>query len=87
MLHKYYLYIKVNNVGNEIFSKFAAGYFKGSTRWGAWPKVLLGASFGYFAGKLSYQTKCADKLMTLPNSPLAEALRQRRGKNKGFQEV
>lgn len=48
----------------------------------------MAATMGYFVGKLSYQTKCAEKLMTLPNSPLAEALRQRKGKSKtGFQEA
>ncbi|XP_032786650.2 OCIA domain-containing protein 1 [Daphnia magna] len=75
-------------LGTLAYYGVKSGYLKGSTKWGPWPKILLGASFGYFAGKLSYQTKCAEKLMTLPNSPLAEALRQRRGRNKGgFQEV
>lgn len=51
------------------------GYLSGSTRFGAGPKVLLGATIGYFAGKISYQQKCAEKLMRLPNSRLAEMLR------------
>ena len=55
-------------------------------KWGPWPKVVVGVTLGYFAGKLSYQKKCAEKLMTLPNSQLAEALRQRKGKKSGFQE-
>lgn len=41
--------------------------------------VVLGAVvFGYFVGKISYQNKCAEKIMRLPNSKLAEALRRRR---------
>lgn len=32
---------------------------------------------GYFAGKFSYQQKCAEKIMRLPNSRLGEVLRQR----------
>ena len=63
------------------------GFVKGSLKWGPWPKVALGATLGYFIGKISYQKKCAEKLMTLPNSPLAEVLRQRKAKSKGgFQE-
>lgn len=55
------------------------GYLSGSTRFGAGPKVLLGATIGYFAGKISYQQKCAEKLMRLPNSRLAEMLRYSKG--------
>uniref|UniRef100_A0A1L8DCM4 OCIA domain-containing protein n=1 Tax=Nyssomyia neivai TaxID=330878 RepID=A0A1L8DCM4_9DIPT len=54
------------------------GYLKPNARWGAVPKVCLGVIFGYFAGKFSYQTKCAEKLMKLPNSKLAEVLKQRK---------
>jgi hypothetical protein len=39
---------------------------------------------GYFLGKFSYQTKCAEKLMQLPNSQIGEILRRRRQGN--FQE-
>lgn len=49
-----------------------------SPRFGAAPKVFGAVIFGYFLGKLSYQTKCAEKIMKLPNSRLAEALRRRR---------
>lgn len=72
----------------SMYVTLTVGYLKGSTKWGPWPKVIAGVTVGYFAGKLSYQSKCAEKLMTLPDSPLAEALRQRKGKSKtGFQEV
>ncbi|XP_055606726.1 OCIA domain-containing protein 1 [Uranotaenia lowii] len=54
------------------------GHLKGNVRFGAAPKVILGVTLGYFLGKVSYQTKCAEKLMRLPNSRLAEMLRQRR---------
>jgi hypothetical protein len=61
------------------------GYLKASARWGAGPKMLVGSVLGYFIGKLSYQSKCAEKLMQLPNSPLAELLRKQKGR-MGFQE-
>lgn len=54
------------------------GFLKSSVKWGAVPKVSLAVIFGYFAGKVSYQQKCADKIMKLPNSPLAEALRKKK---------
>lgn len=38
---------------------------------------MLGVIVGYFAGKFSYQQKCAEKIMRLPNSRLGEILRQR----------
>ncbi|XP_063702652.1 OCIA domain-containing protein 1 [Culicoides brevitarsis] len=47
-------------------------------RLGPIPKVAFAAFFGYIAGKISYQNECAEKLMTLPNSKLAEILRQRK---------
>ena len=85
-------YSQYNNIKKSTKFKFIAyhtGFLKGSTKWGPWPKVVFGATFGYFMGKLSYQSVCAEKLMTLPNSPLAEALRQRKGKSgkAGFQEA
>ncbi|XP_058830770.1 OCIA domain-containing protein 1 [Topomyia yanbarensis] len=54
------------------------GYLKASQRFGAGPKVFIGITLGYFMGKLSYQTRCADKIMRIPNSRLAELIRQRR---------
>lgn len=54
------------------------GFFSVSPRFGAAPKVFGAVIFGYFLGKLSYQSKCAEKIMKLPNSRLAEALRRRK---------
>ncbi|XP_019864792.2 OCIA domain-containing protein 1 [Aethina tumida] len=55
-----------------------AGYFKAHPRFGPTPKVLVGVILGYFIGKFSYQRKCAEKLMQLPNSRVGEMLRLRR---------
>ncbi|ODM95832.1 OCIA domain-containing protein 1 [Orchesella cincta] len=35
---------------------------------------------GYFLGKFSYQSVCAEKLMALPNSQLGEVLRKQKGR-------
>lgn len=58
-----------------------AGYVSASARFGAAPKVTIAVIFGYFIGKFSYQQKCAEKLMQLPNSEIGEMLRQRRRGN------
>lgn len=60
--------------------------FQGSPKYGPIPKVVLGVVVGYFAGKFSYQGKCAEKIMRLPNSQLGEMLRKRRkgGFSEGF---
>lgn len=63
-----------------------SGYLKSHSRWGATPKVTVAAILGYFLGKFSYQSKCAEMLMRLPNSQLGEALRQKKLKG-GFQEA
>lgn len=62
------------------------GYLKPSVRFGAGPKMFVASIIGYFIGKMSYQRKCAEKLMALPNSHIGEMLRQRKGQ-MGFQEV
>ena len=67
-----------------LFLNSNAGYLKPSVKWGPWPKVAWAVTAGYFIGKFAYQGKCAEKLMALPNSPIAEALRQRKGKGGGF---
>jgi len=54
------------------------GFLSPSARFGAVPKVLAAVTVGYFLGKLSYQKACAEKIMRLPNSRLAEALRLRK---------
>lgn len=63
--------------------KFICTYFKfqPNVKYGAVPKVVLGVVLGYFVGKFSYQQKCAEKIMALPDSRLGEILRQR--KNQG----
>ncbi|XP_030385873.1 OCIA domain-containing protein 1 [Scaptodrosophila lebanonensis] len=54
------------------------GYLRGNGKYGAVPKVIMGVVLGYFVGKFSYQQKCAEKIMRMPNSRLGELLRQRR---------
>ncbi|XP_017469267.1 PREDICTED: OCIA domain-containing protein 1 [Rhagoletis zephyria] len=55
-----------------------SGYLQPNFKYGAVPKVVVGVIIGYFLGKFSYQQKCAEKLMRLPNSRLGELLKQRR---------
>ncbi|CAG0881558.1 unnamed protein product [Darwinula stevensoni] len=58
------------------------GYLAPNPRFGTVPKVLGSTFMGYFIGKLSYRTKCEEKILQLPNSKLADAIRQRNaGKN------
>lgn len=57
-----------------------------SSRFGYAPKMFGAAFVGYFTGKLSYQNVCAEKLMQLPDSPVGEVLRKRKGR-LGFQET
>ncbi|XP_041774339.1 OCIA domain-containing protein 1 [Anopheles merus] len=59
-------------------------YLKASVRFGPAPKVLVGVTLGYFIGKISYQGKCAEKIMQLPNSRLADMMRQRRQGTTGM---
>lgn len=54
------------------------GYLKPSVRYGATPKIVVSVILGYFIGKMSYQRKCAEKLMQLPDSKLGEILRRRK---------
>ncbi|XP_017300076.1 OCIA domain-containing protein 1-like [Diaphorina citri] len=63
------------------------GYFKGHPKFGSIPKVAAAVFVGYFVGKFSYQWKCAQKMMEVPNSKLGQILRERRRAGKqGFQE-
>lgn len=57
------------------------GFLKANATYGPTPKVILSVVVGYFLGKFSYQSKCAERLMQLPNSQLGEILRQRRRGN------
>lgn len=45
---------------------------------GTGAKIFAASMAGYFLGKLSYQQRCAEKLMRLPNSRLGDALRRRK---------
>lgn len=54
------------------------GFMKPNPNYGAIPKMAVAGIVGYFLGKFSYQSKCAEKLMQLPNSPIGEMLRQRK---------
>lgn len=62
-------------------------YLKASARFGPAPKVLVGVTLGYFIGKISYQGKCAEKILQLPNSRLAELMRQRRQGTTGMSDT
>ncbi|XP_062549547.1 OCIA domain-containing protein 1 [Armigeres subalbatus] len=64
------------------------GFFKPSPRFGAGPKVFVGITLGYFIGKLSYQGRCSEKIMRIPNSRLADMIRQRRqGGSAGIERL
>ncbi|EEZ99819.1 OCIA domain-containing protein 1 [Tribolium castaneum] len=65
-------------LGVSTYYGVKAGYLRGNPRFGAFPKVTVSVIVGYFLGKFSYQTKCAEKLMQLPNSQIGEMLRRRR---------
>ncbi|XP_037034362.1 OCIA domain-containing protein 1-like [Bradysia coprophila] len=54
------------------------GYLKGSVKWGPTPKTVVASIIGYFIGKLSYQNKCAEKIMALPDSKLGEMLKMKK---------
>lgn len=64
-------------VGAAAYYAVRSGYLKPNAKFGALPKVALGFLIGYAAGKISYRGACAEKLMALPDSKLAEAMRQR----------
>ncbi|GBP97684.1 OCIA domain-containing protein 1 [Eumeta japonica] len=51
------------------------GFLKPNPRFGAIPKVTMAVILGYFIGKMSYQRKCAEKLMALPGSYIGQLLR------------
>ncbi|XP_053664639.1 OCIA domain-containing protein 1 [Anopheles marshallii] len=59
-------------------------FLKPSVRFGPAPKILVGVTLGYFIGKISYQSKCAEKILQLPNSRLADLMRQRRQETTGM---
>lgn len=56
------------------------GTLKPHIKWGSKPKVMLGATIGYFFGKFSYVNACSDKfLVEAPDSNIADMIRIRRG--------
>lgn len=68
-------------LGFSTYYGVKSGFLRPSPRFGATPKVIVSVIVGYFIGKFSYQSKCAEKLMQLPNSKVGEMLRQRRRGN------
>lgn len=65
-------------LGLATWAAIQRGFLSGSAKFGSGPKVAAAVIFGYFAGKISYQQKCAEKIMRLPNSQLGEMLRRRK---------
>ncbi|KAF5299701.1 hypothetical protein FQA39_LY11496 [Lamprigera yunnana] len=61
-----------------IYYGIKSGLLQGHPKYGATPKIVVALIVGYFAGKFSYQRKCMEKLMLLPNSRLGEMLRQKK---------
>ena len=61
------------------------GFLQPNSKLGVVPKVVAAVLGGYVIGKISYQAKCAEKLMALPDSKLGAMLRQKKQKG-GFQE-
>lgn len=55
------------------------GSLTASPRFGSLPKMAFAGICGYMAGKISYLSTCQEKFKRLENSPLGEALRQRKG--------
>ena len=57
-----------------------------SSRFGATPKMIGAAAFGYFLGKVSYMDACREKFLTqLPNSNISLAIRKARGEDIIFE--
>ncbi|XP_048365096.1 OCIA domain-containing protein 1 isoform X2 [Sphaerodactylus townsendi] len=54
------------------------GTLTAHSRFGSLPKVAFAGLCGYIGGKLSYMKACQEKFRKSENSPLGEALRQRR---------
>ncbi|XP_070496065.1 OCIA domain-containing protein 1 [Chironomus tepperi] len=73
-------------MGVATFMAVQKGILTASTKFGPTPKVVVAGIMGYFIGKFSYQEKCAEKMMKLPNSRLGEALRRRK-KGEYFEQI
>uniref|UniRef100_A0A0A9YZH1 OCIA domain-containing protein 1 n=1 Tax=Lygus hesperus TaxID=30085 RepID=A0A0A9YZH1_LYGHE len=65
-------------LGTGTFWAVKAGYLSPGAKFGAVPKVAVAVVVGYLLGKISYQQKCAEKLMALPDSKVGQMLRNRR---------
>ncbi|XP_054275597.1 OCIA domain-containing protein 1 [Macrosteles quadrilineatus] len=75
-------------LGGLTYMAVKAGYMRGSVSWGPTPKVIVAVFAGYFAGKISYQQTCAERLMASPTSQLGAMLRARRQQGRGgFQDT
>lgn len=46
-------------------------------KYGAWPKIIGSSVLGYIIGRFSYMKTCQERIMELPNSRLAQMLRNR----------
>lgn len=64
--------------GVGAFIAVKSGTLQGNGKFGAVPKVIGAAVLGYFVGKLSYQSKCAEKMMKIPDSKIGSILRNRK---------
>ncbi|XP_002733082.1 OCIA domain-containing protein 1-like [Saccoglossus kowalevskii] len=69
--------------GSACFASLAfflvkSGKISASPKYGPVPKMLYASFFGYVFGKISYINECKEKMMKLENSPLAEAIRNKR---------
>lgn len=65
-------------LGAATFYAVKTGFIAGNRNFGAVPKVTLAAIVGFFLGKFSYQQKCADKFIALPDSKIGHLIRARR---------
>ncbi|XP_056633226.1 OCIA domain-containing protein 1-like [Diorhabda sublineata] len=70
-------------LGGAAYYGVKSGYLKGNARFGAIPKVLLAVIVGFFAGRFSYRSVCAEKLKQLPDSKIGEMLRKSKGPGVG----
>ncbi|KAK7162038.1 hypothetical protein R3I94_004633 [Phoxinus phoxinus] len=61
------------------FTQFliSRGALTSSARFGSLLKVAFAGVCGYLGGKISYMKTCQERFMSLENSPLGEALRQK----------
>jgi hypothetical protein len=55
------------------------GILKPHPTYGALLKNMGACLLGYIGGKFSYRNTCRDKILQLPNSPLADAIRKSKG--------